>query len=68
MMSKYIMAVVFGRKTKKLTKFGIKAAKKGIHGIKNGGKLSFLSGTNLHNPKMMGAHNNRNEGIEKITR
>jgi hypothetical protein len=72
MISKYIiMAGIFGRKTKKYTRFGAKVAKAGIFGLKTGGKLAFATGTMMGNPQLMAAGSGAmgvGQGIEKLTR
>ena len=65
------MAGVFGRKTKKYTRFGAKVAKAGVFGLKTGGKLAFVTGTMLGNPQLMAVGSGAmtvGQGIEKLTR
>lgn len=60
---------IFGMKTKKLAKFGAKAAKVGLFGIKNGGRFAYNAGTAMGSPQMMGANLGMNavrHGIEKM--
>lgn len=65
------MSSVFGRKTKKLARFGTKVAKAGLFGLKNGGRVAFAAGTMTGNPSLMAAGSGAlgvSQGIEKITR
>ena len=65
------MSGIFGRKTKKYTRFGAKVAKAGVFGLKNGGKLAFATGTMAGSPQMMTAGSvamGVGQGIEKLTR
>lgn len=65
------MSGIFGRKTKKYTRFGAKVAKAGVFGLKTGGKLAFISGTMSGSPQMMAAGSAAmgvGQGIEKLTR
>ena len=60
---------VFGMKTKKLAKFGAKAAKAGMFGLKNGGRLAYSAGTMMGSPQLLAAGASMNamrHGIEKM--
>jgi len=56
-------------KTKKLAKFGAKAAKVGMFGLKNGGRMAYAAGTMTGSPQLLAAGATLNavrHGIEKM--
>lgn len=61
--------MIFGRKTRKVVRFGAKVAKAGLFGLKNGGRMAYLFGTLTGNPALMAEGASAiaiSQGIEKL--
>ncbi len=61
--------MIFGRKTRKVVRFGAKVARAGLFGLKNGGRMAYLMGTLTGNPSMMAQGAGvmaLSQGIEKM--
>lgn len=61
--------MIFGRKTRKVVRFGAKVARAGLFGLKNGGRMAYLFGTLTGNPAMMAQGASAmaiSQGIEKL--